>query len=176
MTQEIINIGAQANDGEGDPLRTAFAKINNNFTQLFGTGWATTESVTLDDTTQSIFSIDATLFTQAQFQINSVNPATTDSQNITLTAAISNDLTTVKFTAHGTLINGDPVVSNYNIDIVDGFVNVYVSPLINDQLKHFIGYQIMFNSNVVGMSLSLENSSDVLGTEGLVQITTEQPA
>jgi hypothetical protein len=176
MTQEIINIGAQANDGEGDPLRTAFAKINNNFTQLFGTGWATTESVTLDDTTQSIFNIDATLFTQAQFQINSVNPATNDSQNITMTAAISNDLTTVKFTAFNALINGTYVVSNYDMDIVDGFVNIYVTPTVNDQVNHFIGYQIMFNDNVVGMSLSLENSGDVLGTEGSVIITTEQPA
>ena len=26
MTQEIINIGTTPNDGEGDPLRTAFAK------------------------------------------------------------------------------------------------------------------------------------------------------
>jgi hypothetical protein len=34
-TQEIINIGASPNDGQGDPLRTAFAKINNNFTSLF---------------------------------------------------------------------------------------------------------------------------------------------
>jgi hypothetical protein len=176
MTQEIINIGAQANDGEGDPLRTAFAKINNNFTQLFGTGWATTESVTLDDTTQSIFSIDATLFTQAQFQINSVNPATNDSQNITMTAAISNDLTSVKFTAFNALINGTHVVSNYDMDIIDGFVNIYVTPTVNDQVNHFIGYQIMFNDNVVGMSMSLENDSGVLGTEGLAEITTEQPA
>ncbi len=27
-TQEIINIGTLPNDGEGDPLRVAFAKIN----------------------------------------------------------------------------------------------------------------------------------------------------
>jgi hypothetical protein len=38
MSQEIINIGASANDGQGDPIRTAFAKTNNNFTQLFGIG------------------------------------------------------------------------------------------------------------------------------------------
>lgn len=37
MTQEIIDIGALANDGTGDPLRVAFDKINNNFTQLYGT-------------------------------------------------------------------------------------------------------------------------------------------
>ena len=37
MSQEIINIGAAANDGTGDPLRTAFDKVNNNFTQLYTT-------------------------------------------------------------------------------------------------------------------------------------------
>ena len=31
MAQEIINIGTLPNDGEGDPLRVAFGKINNNF-------------------------------------------------------------------------------------------------------------------------------------------------
>ena len=35
MTQQIINVGTLPNDGEGDPLRTAFQKINQNFTQVF---------------------------------------------------------------------------------------------------------------------------------------------
>ena len=35
MVQEVINIGAGPNDGTGDPLRTSFTKINNNFSQLF---------------------------------------------------------------------------------------------------------------------------------------------
>ena len=38
MTQEVIDIGAAPNDGLGDPLRTAFAKTNNNFSQLFASG------------------------------------------------------------------------------------------------------------------------------------------
>ena len=38
MAQEVINIGPAPNDGLGDPLRTAFAKTNNNFSQLFNTG------------------------------------------------------------------------------------------------------------------------------------------
>jgi hypothetical protein len=37
MTQQIIGIGASANDGTGDPLRTAFQKSNNNFSDLYGT-------------------------------------------------------------------------------------------------------------------------------------------
>lgn len=35
MTQQTINVGATANDGTGDPLRTAFTKINANFTELY---------------------------------------------------------------------------------------------------------------------------------------------
>jgi len=34
MTYEIINVGAAANDGTGDPLRTAFTKTNDNFANL----------------------------------------------------------------------------------------------------------------------------------------------
>lgn len=36
MTQQIINIGTVPNDGTGDPMRTAFGKVNNNFTELYG--------------------------------------------------------------------------------------------------------------------------------------------
>jgi len=36
MTQQVINIGTSANDGSGDPLRTAFDKINSNFTEIYG--------------------------------------------------------------------------------------------------------------------------------------------
>jgi len=36
MAKQTINIGSSANDGTGDPLRTAFTKINENFTELYG--------------------------------------------------------------------------------------------------------------------------------------------
>ena len=36
MAQLTIGIGSSANDGTGDPLRTAFTKINTNFTELYG--------------------------------------------------------------------------------------------------------------------------------------------
>ena len=35
MVQQVISIGATANDGTGDPLRTAFTKINENFTEIY---------------------------------------------------------------------------------------------------------------------------------------------
>ena len=34
MAKQVIDIGSVANDGTGDPLRTAFDKVNDNFTEL----------------------------------------------------------------------------------------------------------------------------------------------
>ena len=36
MAQQTINLGTAANDGTGDPLRTAFGKANDNFGELYG--------------------------------------------------------------------------------------------------------------------------------------------
>jgi len=35
MAQQTINIGSVPNDGTGDPIRTAFTKANDNFTELY---------------------------------------------------------------------------------------------------------------------------------------------
>ena len=34
MAIQVINIGTSANKGDGEPLRTAFDKINDNFAEL----------------------------------------------------------------------------------------------------------------------------------------------
>jgi hypothetical protein len=38
MTQQIIDVGAAANDGTGESLRTAFEAVNNNFAQVWSAG------------------------------------------------------------------------------------------------------------------------------------------
>jgi len=35
MTKQIINVGTDPNDRSGDSLRTAFQKVNANFTELY---------------------------------------------------------------------------------------------------------------------------------------------
>ena len=35
MAKQVIGIGTVANDGTGDPIRTAMDKINDNFTELY---------------------------------------------------------------------------------------------------------------------------------------------
>ena len=174
MAQEIINIGAQANDGEGDPLRTAFTKVNNNFTQLFATAYNTAEVITYGNTAQEIFSISANAFTQGTFQINSVDPATLDSQNITITAAIKDTEAGVTYSGHSTLFNGN-AITQYSMIVADGNVMLLVQPFITGQMVNFLNYQVTYNNAVSGMSLLVNQSSaNVLGTEYLQPITTQQ--
>ena len=54
MAIQTINIGSSANKGDGDPLRTAFKKINENFAELDTTN-------TVRDITGSVFADDSTL-------------------------------------------------------------------------------------------------------------------
>ena len=35
MAKQVINIGIAANDRSGDPIRTAFNKVNQNFNELY---------------------------------------------------------------------------------------------------------------------------------------------
>jgi hypothetical protein len=35
VAKQTINLGTSANKGDGDPLRTAFDKINDNFDELY---------------------------------------------------------------------------------------------------------------------------------------------
>ena len=35
MAKTVINVGSAANDGTGDPLRTAFQSTNSNFDEVY---------------------------------------------------------------------------------------------------------------------------------------------
>ena len=53
MSQQIINVGATANDGTGDTLRLSQQKANQNFTELYGTKLDSVvagTNITIDDT------------------------------------------------------------------------------------------------------------------------------
>ena len=41
MAQQLINTGTVANDGTGQTLRTAFDKVNSNFTDLYNNNLVT---------------------------------------------------------------------------------------------------------------------------------------
>ena len=60
MAQQTVGIGSSANDGTGDPLRTAFTKINENFTELYAqTGMDTDKGIDINANTITSTSTNA---------------------------------------------------------------------------------------------------------------------
>ena len=59
MAQQNINIGSSANKGDGDPIRTAFTKVNANFTELYAKHDGSIAHVT--DIKGSVFGDDSTV-------------------------------------------------------------------------------------------------------------------
>lgn len=174
MTQEVINIGAAPNDGEGDPLRTAFEKVNNNFSQLYSTGFFTSNAYSSGTTAgQVIFETPVETFTQAVFQINSNDVSSTDSENITLTATVLTDGSEVKWSGHSTIFNGN-VLTEYDMDIFDSNVRILVNPLIDTDIFHFISAQITWTGvPVPGLNLQIQDASTNIDTESNLNIETE---
>lgn len=174
--QEYINIGAQANDGEGDPLRTAFAKINNNFSNLFFTTTSTSNTFTVGlDTNQVIYETSANTFSQAKFQIRSSDPGTDDMQDITITASITNNLAGVRFTGYGTLFEGN-ALCRYDMDVLDGNVRLLINPIKNAVILHFIASEVTFiGTSPPGVDIALDgySANSLMGTENGLILTTE---
>jgi hypothetical protein len=176
-TQEIINIGTLPNDGEGDPLRVAFSKINNNFSNLFATFVNTTTSYSVGNTPgQVIFETPANTFTMGQLLIYSANPEATNSQTINLFPQINQSGNSVKFTGSGSTFFGNALTS-YNMVVANGNVQVLVNPLVDATLLHFIGSQnLWIGANIAGIPIELDGyvANSTMATEVDQTVTTEQ--
>lgn len=175
MAQQTINIGAIPNDGSGDPLRTAFTKINSNFTELYASDFATVLTYTVGSTpNQVIFETPAATFTQGSFQINSSNPSTNNSQNISINVAKSNDGLSVNSAMYANILIGT-AITTYSVDYDSGNVRILSSPLTGSLLNHFVSYQLMYASpSLPGLDLQLDGYVDsVLATEDGLILTTE---
>lgn len=175
--REIVNIGTLPNDGEGDPLRVAFAKINNNFANLFSTSFNTSNTFTVGNSAQPILEIPVSDFTQGLFQIRSSNPDNQDSQDIMISAQITNNGTDVKFSGYGTTFVGN-CITRYDMDVTNGNVRMLVEPLVDQVLFHFVSSQITsVGSQVPGLLFQLDGYVDdtVLSAENDLLLTTENP-
>jgi hypothetical protein len=127
MAIQTINIGGYANDGTGDDLRTAFEKVNENFTQLSGT-------VNIVGSTN--LGVGAGLYAQknlANLEFKSIT-STDNSITITSTATTVN----LKSTPHllediDPTLGGDLDLNGYNIvgqgDIQTTVFGISVGPL-----------------------------------------------
>lgn len=173
---EIVNIGTLPNDGEGDPLRVAFAKINNNFANLFATTSVTANTITVGSTgNQVLFEYPVSSFTQGLFQIRSMDAGTPNSQDIMLQAQINNDNNQVKFTGYGTSFFGTPICS-YDMDLLSGNVRILCNPLGDYILTHFVSAQVTYmGPGIPGVDIALDGYSpgNLMSTESNLVMTTE---
>jgi len=86
MAIQTINIGTSANKGDGDPLRTAFKKINENFAELNVTN-------SNRDINGSVFADDSTLLVDA---VNGIIPGYVSLVTLKQTVAASTDFADFK--------------------------------------------------------------------------------
>ena len=124
MAQEVINIGAQADDGAGDTIRRAGIKINSNFTELYATDSASSQihfignniSSTLSNSdialsgngTGSVKFADLTIDNSIRISDNEITTTQSNSM-LVLTASGSGAVQTVVADINGGAIDGTVV-------------------------------------------------------------------
>ena len=176
MAQQTINIGATANDGTGDQLRTAFDKVNDNFveiyTELGGTSLSNVKisgnTISTDDTNGNL-----TLDPNGTGTIILAN-ATTASSTLTVTGATAVNGGFAAAGTSGTFItfgaaDATPTVAGGNLFKTGGAVTVttfddgVAGQTINVISAHAVTY------DVTGTTLK-GGSTDIVTAAG--EITT----
>ena len=149
MAKQTINIGSNANDGTGDPLRTAFDKINDNFTELYGSD-------------NDINTLDANLDVN-----NFIITTGVTNGNITITPNGTGDLLLGALRVNGTSISADnSTFINLNEGvIVDGTLRVDDAVNLNTSLTLSAGATITEFST----STSLGTSNTLVPTQNAVK-------
>jgi len=84
MSKQTVNIGQSANDRQGDNLRTAFAKINQNFNELY-------TALGLDDNSLNLGSFEFT--NNVMTTTDSTSIIIDQSVNITSDLKVDGDIT-----------------------------------------------------------------------------------
>jgi cytoskeletal protein CcmA (bactofilin family) len=149
MAKQTINIGSNANDGTGDPLRTAFNKINDNFTELYGSD-------------NDLNTLDSNLDVN-----NYIITTGVTNGNITITPNGTGDLLLGALRVNGTSISADNS-SFINLNegvIIDGTLRVDDAVNLNTSLTLATGATITEFST----STSLGTSNTVVPTQNAVK-------
>jgi hypothetical protein len=126
MTYEYVDVGAQPDDGTGDPLRTAYIKINNNFAQLqqFGTTKISngTSNINIPAAGGAIYAMVGDVPNVMTIAFNGVTSSnlTAVGNVVAQTNFVGNGYYLTDITSASSLING---TSNVSIPVTNGNVN-----------------------------------------------------
>jgi len=121
MAQEVINIGAQADDGTGDTIRLSGIKINNNFTEVYATPNFSLSQISFDGNV-----ISATQ-SNADLELAGNGTGTVQISDLTIDSAINLSDNDIKVnTSNADLIltaNGTGSVSIEQVDVNEGTID-----------------------------------------------------
>lgn len=162
MTKQIINLGT-ADKGNGDPIRTAFSKVNDNFTELY-------TALGLNDNNLNLGSFE--------FTDNTIT--TTDSTPIILNQSvnITNDVT----------VSGDIVPSEDNRFSIGSLTRQWKSLYVSTETIYINGVplsvdnnnNLLIDNNPVGQTINYtdipeapRDISDLTDTGGLLDENLE---
>jgi hypothetical protein len=130
MAQQIIDIGASANDGTGEPLRQAFEAVNENFTEIYNAG-PVGSNVTIANNVITVNGINANLILAANgignIQANSsIVPSIDAVYNIGSSSKRIDTVYATYFVGNGSLLTGISGGSGNGTAIANGTSNVTV--------------------------------------------------
>lgn len=153
MAQQLLNIGAAANDGTGDTLRTAGSKINQNFTELY-----TRVPYTLPTATDVVLGgvkVGNTLQINSTTGVLNLNANINDLNDVLIQSPIVNHV--IKY-------NGSQWVNSPAPQVVNGLEDLQdvdlTTPLLSDQVLKYDGIRWINASAPAGVA-ALDDLTDV---------------
>ena len=177
MAKQSVNIGTNANDGNGDLLRNAFDKINDNFVEIynaFGDG----DSLTVTEDGDGNLDIANNLNVAGNASVTG-NTSLTGSLTVTGSTILNSETITIGDSTDGsTTVNGGSFTVNPNSTFA-GTLGVTGATTMNGSLT-VVGSALFSNSQVraqaAGVSLRVDNDLQVDGhthtAQGVQTITT----
>jgi len=196
MAQQIINVGEAPNDGAGDPLRTAFVKSNDNFSELYAIGGITgiangTSRISIPLANGSILMsvsnvANVATLTSSGLQIvgNSSATGTTAAGNITVGGTLVANgtiqslgaVTAVTVTASGNLVGGNLNIVN-NIRTSDMLVTGNITNAQLNVTGNVAAANISATGNIAANGSSITaagftvTNGNITGTGSLLSVT-----
>jgi len=118
MAQQTVNIGDSANDGNGDPLRTAFDKVNDNFDEVYTALGGVIDGLTESDLKGNVLADDDTIIINSL--TGSINLSDTVVGNIVPRSDNTSNLGSETKKFRNVYIDGKLIVGDTAVSILPG--------------------------------------------------------
>lgn len=173
MAQQIIDVGNVANDGTGDPLRTAFQIVNDNFTEVYNPSSIANGSSRID------IAQDGDIYMTSNgvanvVVVSSTQMTITGDLAVTGNAILSGNIIGDRIQNGNTIIDIQTPAGNANVS-VGGVANVAVFAATGEYITGLLSV----SGNITGNNLNAVNTISAVGnvlagnvlTAGLISAT-----